>query len=274
MPGNRSKATSQSEDKELPAWVKGFQAALLESIQNMIDKSSIQLRKDIDADMQKAIDNLQESIKPVEAKTNELTATTKDQELKIVKLQQNQQDMAERLIDVECRMMRNNLIFTGLPEEVGETNNMIQNMLQDLFTHELKLENSIRISHCHRLAKRRHQHTRDIIAIFDNVADCQAILYNSKRLKGHQPPVYINQQYPFLIEKRRAILRPIMKLARTQNKRAFLVRDKIIIDDRFGQRRPQFAPEQIKRPMPAHGADNGGLVFLDFICSGIENSYR
>ena len=101
--------------------------------------------------------------------------------------------MAERLIDVECRMMRNNLIFTGLPEEVGETNSKIQNMLQDLFTKELKLENNnIRISHCHRLAKRRHQQTSDIIAIFDNFADCQTILYNAKRLKGHQPPIYIN----------------------------------------------------------------------------------
>jgi hypothetical protein len=127
--------------------------------------------------------------------------------------------------------MRDNLVFSGIPENDGETDTDIRNTLQNIFINDLGLEGSnISISHCHRIVKRRNQDTRDIIARFIYYNERQQVLYNAKKLKNHVPPIYINEQFPAEIENHRNILRPLVKQAKIHNLKASLSRDKLIVN--------------------------------------------
>ena len=78
MPGTRIKATRRSEEKELPAWLERFQTTLLELIQTKIDRSTKQLRTNIEADIQRSVDNIQEYIKGIESTTSDVSTASRE----------------------------------------------------------------------------------------------------------------------------------------------------------------------------------------------------
>lgn len=51
-----------------------------------------------------------------------------------------------------------------------------------------------------------------------------------QNLRGHDPPVYVNQQYPAEINRRRNILRPILKLAKSLKMNASMSGDRLLIN--------------------------------------------
>ena len=141
---------------------------------------------------------MQTSIDQLESDNKSLRTTFNNQEIKLSALQNH--SMSERMLAMETRSMRGNLIFTGIPETDGETVTDIKTTLGNLFIDDLSLDG-------------HNQHTRDIIARFTCYSDRLNILHSTKKLKGHEPAIYINEQFPPEVEKRRSILRPIMKQA-------------------------------------------------------------
>ena len=199
----------------------------------MIDGANINLRREIEQDFQKSTEYIQTSIDQLESDNKSLRTTVNNQEIKLSALQKQHHSMSERMLAMETRSMRDNLIFTGIPESDGETVTDIKTTLGNLFIDDLDLDgDDIVISHCHRLPKRHNQHTRDIIARFTCYSDRLNILHSAKKLKGHEPAIYINEQFPPEIEKRRSILRPIMKQAHIYKRKASLSQDKLVIDGR------------------------------------------
>jgi ribA/ribD-fused uncharacterized protein len=216
-----------------PAWTEQFKKQILDSIQDIIDKAMEKMRKNMETEFQKSFDYLETNMHEVECKVNEFSPLLDEHKARISSLENKQRDMSERILSMESYSMRDNLIFTGLPEVDGETDTDIRNILKSVFTDDLKLDGDmISISRCHRLDKRHrpHDRSRDIIVKFTQYSDRQKVLYSGKHLKGKNPPVYINEQFPAEIEKRRNILRPIVKLAKSKNMRAVLSRDKLVID--------------------------------------------
>ena len=216
-----------------PTWAGPFKQDILISIQGMIDTAVEKMRKTVEAEFQKSFEHIETNIYEIECKIDKVSPLLDEHKARISFLEGRQREMSERILSIESHSMRDNLIFTGLPEEDGETGADIRQLLTSLFTDDLNLDgDDIIISRCHRLDNRRKQNDkpRDIIARFMHYSDRQNVLHSAKHLKGKNPPIYINEQFPAEIEKRRNILRPIIKLAKSKNMRAVLSRDKLIID--------------------------------------------
>ena len=129
--------------------------------------------------------------------------------------------------------MRDNLIFSGIRESEGVSDQEIRSALLKLFQDDLKLTDpeNIVITRCHRLHG-KNRNIRDIVARFENPHDKRRILKSAHKLKDRAEPVYINEQFPREIEQKRKILRPLLKEAKKRSHKATLVQDKLIVNGR------------------------------------------
>ncbi|CAC5425339.1 unnamed protein product [Mytilus coruscus] len=119
------------------------------------------------------------------------------------------ENMKEKVLDLQCRSMKNNLVFTGLYN------------VRDENTEEL-------------LRFGRYQGgRRPIVTRFLYHCDLQYVLDNAYRLRNTR--YGIKQQFPKEIEDRRRKLYPIMKEAKRNRKIATLVRDRLFIDNELYQ---------------------------------------
>ena len=145
-----------------------------------------------------------------------------------------QRELKERIIKMETRSMRDNLILfwrdrewrrnyiRARREASGHTGECPRTLL------------SIDIVHCHRLPQSRtsiyHNGPRNVVARFADRNDISVILKNARKLKGHDPAIYINQQYPREIAMSRRTLMPVYHAVRANKLRASLVQDRLYID--------------------------------------------
>ncbi|XP_055997905.1 uncharacterized protein LOC130047288 [Ostrea edulis] len=133
-------------------------------------------------------------------------------------------DLKESHLDLQCRTMRDNLLFFGFPEdEVEDPKELILN----LCVKELKIENprDIKIERKRKQGKPRH-----IVAKFNSFVDREKIRLSSKNLKDTR--YGIQEQFPKEIKERRNALIPLWKRARSENKKAVLITDKLFVDGR------------------------------------------
>ena len=76
---------------------------------------------------------------------------TKTEDMK--KLVEENSKLKEGLLDVKCRSMKNNLIFTGLSEQEGEN---CEGLLRDFLYYEINIDKDIQFGNIHRFGKRAH----------------------------------------------------------------------------------------------------------------------
>lgn len=149
----------------------------------------------------------------------------------------NSQIQTENLLtDLQCRSMRENLVFTGIEEpkldksEFENTEETLCNFLKS----EMNIEKSIPFDRVHRIGVSQEQRSypRPIVAKFQSFKDREYIRSSApKTLKGK--PFGVREQFPKVIEDRRKKLYPEMKKARRDpNNRVRLVRDKLYINNR------------------------------------------
>ena len=202
-----------------PKWVDSWEAGMLEKIQDMIDTGINRLNIDIQKKLNASVTELHDNDTALSNKLDSMQIMLKDKDLSLKIIQKRQNDLTERVINMEMRSMRNNLLFSGIPEADGENEADIRYKLGDLIKYMHIQNPDIQITRCHRIGyKRPHQiRPRDIIAIL-NDEDKLQILRNARHLKGHDPAIFINEQFPPEINSRRAILRPIWKLAKSRKR--------------------------------------------------------
>ena len=235
-----TKATGEQTDQSVTneALFKAIEnlAAHVKDLSNSVKNMRTQLSQ-----MQESIAFAQTTA--IEAKTDALEANKKIDELE-KKLEQQQKtvnnltSMCKRLTETnihqEAYSRRDNLLFSGLPEQ-GKDENCTQIILK-LLTEKLGFSedevNNIRIVRCHRLgpAPRQGMRPRSIICKFHWFGDRQSVFSKASRLKGSA--THISEDYPKEIVYRRNVLAPIMFAARGQQKNAHLSVDKLIIEGR------------------------------------------
>ena len=99
------------------------------------------------------------------------------------KLEENS-NLKEGLLDVQCRSMKNNLIFTGLSEQEGEN---CEGLLRDFLYYEMNTDKDIQFGNIHRFGKRpqtRDDPHRPIVARFLNYKDLELVKNSGRLLKG------------------------------------------------------------------------------------------
>ena len=142
-------------------------------------------------------------------------------------------EIHETLLDQQTRSMKYNLIFENIPEVIPKTDMKedTQQILKDFLQSELEIGN-VQFHNVHRLKPRRDRKPPSIVAKFVYNKDKDSVL-KAARAKLIHKPFKIYQQYPQEISERRRVLVPIMKELRDQNRRAYIVKDKLYVDGRL-----------------------------------------
>lgn len=118
--------------------------------------------------------------------------------------------------DLKARSMRDNLVFSWIPEQRGEDT---EALLQDFLQKKYKLDYETSFERVHRMGRWNEfsEHPRNIVAKFTYYKDREFIrTHAAQKLKGSN--FWVNEQYPPEIEERRKKLYPVMRQAKKDKK--------------------------------------------------------
>lgn len=139
--------------------------------------------------------------------------------------------MKETILDLQSRSMRDNLVFTGIPEHSSDDP---EKSVKDFMIQQLKLPtetvNHITFHRVHRIGQRNttNNRPRPIVAKFEHFKQKQQVQRQGRQLKGTD--FGLNDQFPREIMLRRKQLHPIRKKMIQQGKKAIITVDKLYID--------------------------------------------
>ena len=153
---------------------------------------------------------------------------------KIEQLEIQQQRADDKIVDVQWRSMRDNLVFTGINEPNlprGEIENC-ETVIKNFLRYDMRIQKEIHFDRVHHLGfyNPQQKYPRPIVAKFTFYKDKELVRSEApKTLIGS--PFGVNEQFPKEIEEKRKVLYQEAKIAR-QNKqnKVRLVRDKLYIN--------------------------------------------
>lgn len=176
----------------------------------------------------KSQSDLNERVDALSAKIDFLLTS----EIEHIKTEHN--DLKEDFLDSKCRQMCENLIFTGIHEVFLQPNEYenCENTLREFLSRQMNIQDDIKFDRVHRLGRfRRNQgRPRPIIAKFHDFKTKEMVKRKApETLKD--TPFGIREQYPDEYERRRKVLYPKMKAAKTdQNNHVRMVKDTLFIN--------------------------------------------
>ena len=153
-------------------------------------------------------------------------------------LRSNQIKSDSTLIDLQCRSMRDNLVFTGIGEvtlKEDEEYEDVQKSLNTFLEYEMGIYEQIQFHRVHRIGAydkdTANESPRPIIAKFEKFKDREYVGSTARdTLKGK--PFGIREQFPKVIEQKRKALYPIAKEARKNpDNKVRLVRDRLFVKE-------------------------------------------
>ena len=199
----------------------------------------IKLLKILQGTIQSEIRSVKSIIEGVDTVTSTNTKSIKKIEKKLLKAEERNQSLAsenqelkEKLLDLEFRQHCNNLIFEGIIDTPNETDIQCIEKLCYVIRNVPGLDvTNFRIDCCHRLDGKFKEGTkRRVICCFNWYFDVQCILKGRKRLPRG---VFVTEDLPEEWNDRRKILKPIFNAAKrkeTLKGKTRLMKDKLIID--------------------------------------------
>ena len=167
-------------------------------------------------------------------------------------INQKQQETCEKLTDIQWRSMRDNLIFSGIPEErqFREKGENCEEVIQNLISTELQIPDQISIDCAHRLGRfnPRHAYPHPIVAKSTYFKDKERVRKAAPK-KLRDTNIWVKEQYPQEIElKRKQLYEPAKRVRQDPNNKVRLVRDKLFINNR--QYMPNETPSQVTSEYP------------------------
>ena len=228
-------STGSEDDNGMPTAFTPADREMLQTIFTQLQKLDIleELKTDVVGLKQSVehnnalIEDLKIENKSLKKEVKVLTSVTSTLTNDNVKLKAN-------LLDLQCRGMRNNLLFMGIEEKEKETYETSEAIVKNFMHQHLKIPveevRKIQLERVHRLGPRKEnsKFPRPLVAIFANCKCKDQVLGLSKNLKGTR--FYLSNQYPAEIVERRRNLIPIMNSFRQKGKKARLVVDKLYVD--------------------------------------------
>ena len=139
--------------------------------------------------------------------------------------------LLDRLDGLEDHSRRNNIKIEGLPEaDGGENWEQTAACVSKLIKDKLEISEEVLIERAHRVGQRSSQKPRSVIAKFLRFKDREAILKNSRKLKGTN--IYVNEDLCEASRAKRREQLPKLREARSLGKIAYFSHTKLIIKDR------------------------------------------
>ncbi len=190
----------------------------------------------LEASIQKSEDTLNNAIKSTsdnfEIAQSVLEKRVEFLESKLAEEQKLTQSLLARIIDLENRSRRDNLVINGISEDPNEKPEACEKKVSDFIKSKLQIEDDVSIGRCHRLgSKKSATHNRPVIIKFDKFKDRQKVWGARSKLSGTK--ISLKENFSKETEAIRAKLTPVMNAARKQNKLAYLSVDKLWIDHKM-----------------------------------------
>ena len=189
------------------------------------------------------VEQLTQQVQQQQSQLSQLNDITENMQTEIVHMHHTLSQQQLRIIDLEARSRRNNLLFFNIPEPEQESDTGCEQALCDFLATQLKLNEEqlsrVVFQSVHRLGRPRRGvapngqawKPRPVIAGFRDFKCKQDILFSSSCLKGS--PFAIREDFPAEIRTARGKLWDDFKNAKSQNLRARIVYPaKLIVDGR------------------------------------------
>lgn len=204
------------------------------------------------------IDDYEQSVQFYNNICDSILNTNTDLKDRLRSVEQAQATNDEKMVDLQWRNMRENLIFSGIPESQlgrGEYEDC-ESLIKCFIREQMNVTKDVEFDRVHRIGRYRQDQRfpRPIVAKFTYYKDKETVRQAAPRtLLGTNYSV--NEQFPAEIEDRRKRLYPVAKSARRdQNNRVRLVRDKLFINGR--QYNPDANQNQAQSQPPQNNAQN------------------
>jgi small-conductance mechanosensitive channel len=133
-------------------------------------------------------------------------ASSNDAKKRIEKLEEDNATLRGKIVDIQARSMRDNLLFFNIPENDKEnTTELIHELLESKM--EIKeARSNVKIDRSHRIGRKREDQRkpRPIVVKFNFHRDREHVRLNAKKLKGTN--IGVSEQFPEEIERIRKTL--------------------------------------------------------------------
>ena len=196
---------------------------------------------------QQTIDKLEATITTKQRETtleltNQISCNTERLNTCLVEnkiLKKVNENLKERLTQIELVQLENNVIISGMQEQPWETYNTTKERVIDTIVAAMGGEDQeavrleawkIEITCCSRIGRYQLGKPRPISVTFQRKEDKKRLLENKRNLPSG---IYMNEEYPTHIKKNRDILCPILKLAKSKpiyKDKCRLQGDKLVIN--------------------------------------------
>lgn len=199
-----------SENMSEPGGVMEVDASLLESINARLSK--LDMLDSLQEDIRELKTSLEFSQKQIEDLTKEnaiLKGVVKEVQRSAASITLDNKRMKETLLDIQCREMRDNLIFSGIKEDKDNSEDTVRHFMTKNLKMPPEVVRDITFSRVHRLGRPVDGKTRPIIARFEHYKQKELVKSRGKELKGSS--FWLNEHFPAEINDRRKKLRPIMR---------------------------------------------------------------
>ena len=130
-----------------------------------------------------------------------------------------QEKLQEKIIDLEARQRRSNLIFHGVQEEFGETNDMSKQIAYRLIREYCQITDTIVIQRAHRIGAPRAGKIRPLIVLFLDWSDKERVKEKKKSLPQG---MYCTDDVPLEIREAKRKLQPEVQAAIARGDRCWV----------------------------------------------------
>ena len=224
-PNKRKKKDSSTDTQDLDT--SGIQLSVLESINKKLDVLGI-LHEEI-KELRASLEFTHQQISDLQRDNSELCSALTSVNNEVSILQKENKFLKETVLDIQTRSMRDNVIFSGIPESTQDNpESQLKHFLKSALKIPEETVKTITFHRVHRLGPRRGDRHRPIIAKFEHFQQKVFVKSKGRELRGTS--YGMNDQFPKEISERRKMLYPIMKEHRQKGKRTALVVDKLYID--------------------------------------------
>lgn len=209
--------------------VTSIEVSLLQSINNKLAILE-HLHADI-KDLKASLEFSQSQIDTLALENRELKGTVTNLSNQVNHLTSESRIMKNKILDLQCRSMRDNLIFSGIPLPTStpdDPEKAVKEFMQSSLKIPLETVNRITFHRVHRITSKNNKKPPPIIAKFEHYKHKELTKSKGKELKGTS--FGLNDQFPQEIQERRRALLPIMKQLRQEGNRAILSVDKLYVN--------------------------------------------
>jgi regulator of replication initiation timing len=168
--------------------------------------------------MQAEVQTWKDKVDALEEENEELKATNKELLERVVKIENN-------VDDLEGRSRRQNLLFHGLRREEGETQEILELRLREIFTDQMDIADHIEFDRVHRLGSKVNA---PVIARLTFYKDKVKLLKAKKKLIGSD--IFIGEDFSRGVREIRKRLSQFLKVKKEAGQNVKMVYDHLVVE--------------------------------------------